>query len=124
MFLYNGSMYAPHDSVFNAFIPYRGDFSGEGVAVRGGTWDVKHVLGEVAVAEDGSCAFEAPACTPVFFQLLDAEGRCIQTMRSWATLMPGEFNSCVGCHEEKRTAPPGTGRAPSQRSSRRSTRRI
>ena len=108
MFLYGGSMYAPHDSAYDSFIPYRGDNSGEGVAVRGGTWDVKHVLGEVAVADDGSCAFEVPACNPVYFQLLDAEGRCVQTMRSWATLMPGEFNSCVGCHEDKRDAPPGS----------------
>ena len=105
MFLHNGSMYAPHDECFNAFIPYYGDNSGEGVAVSGGTWDVKHVLGEVDVAADGSCAFVAPACNPVYFQLLDAEGRCVQTMRSWATLMPGEFNSCIGCHEEKRDAP-------------------
>ena len=101
MFLYNGSMYAPHDACFNKYIHYYGDNSGEGIGVRGCTWDVKHVLGEVDVAEDGSCVFEAPACNPVFFQLLDAEGRCIQTMRSWSTLMPGEFNSCIGCHENK-----------------------
>ena len=106
MFLHNGSMYAPHDECFKMFIPYYGDNSGEGVAVQGGAWDVKHVLGEVDVAPDGSCAFSVPACNPVYFQLLDAEGRCVQTMRSWAVLMPGEFNSCVGCHEEKSDAPP------------------
>ena len=101
MFLYNGSMYAPHDACFSKYIGYYGDNSGEGIGVRGCTWDVKHVLGEVDVAADGSCAFEAPAGNPVFFQLLDAEGRCVQTMRSWSTLMPGEFNSCIGCHENK-----------------------
>ena len=104
MFLYNGSMYAPHDSEYASYIPYRGDNSGEGLTVRGGAWDVKHVLGEVDVAEDGSCAFECPVCCPVYFQLLDAEGRCVQTMRSWSTLRPGEFNSCIGCHELKTDA--------------------
>ena len=108
MFLYNGSMYAPHDNCFNAFIGYYGDNSGEGLGVRGCTWDVKHVLGEVDVKPDGSCAFEVPAGNPVFFQLLDAEGRCVQTMRSWSTLMPGEVNACVGCHENKFEAPTPT----------------
>ena len=71
------------------------------VANRGGTWDVKHVLGEVEVEEDGSAFFEVPANTPVYFQLLDEKGRMIQTMRSWSTLMPGETFSCLGCHEDK-----------------------
>lgn len=107
-FIRRGSMYAPHDACFNEFIPYRGDISGEAVAVRGGAWDVKHVLGEVDVAPDGSCVFEVPACNPVYFQLLDGEGRCVQTMRSCATLMPGEYQGCVGCHEAKTKAPPST----------------
>ena len=117
MFLYNGSMYAPHDACFDKYIAYYGDNSGEGLGVRGCTWDVKHVFGEVDVAPDGSCAFEAPACNPVYFQLLDAEGRCIQTMRSWSTLMPGEFNSCIGCHENKleASAPVSRGRLKVQR---------
>jgi len=105
-FFHAGSMYAPHDACFRPYIPYEGDISGSAVAVRGGAWDVKHVLGEVDVAADGSCTFEAPACNPVYFQLLDAEGRCVQTMRSWATLMPGEYQGCVGCHESKLEAPP------------------
>jgi len=29
-------------------------------------------------------------------------------MRSWATLMPGEYQGCVGCHEAKTEAPPRT----------------
>ncbi|MHC4867350.1 MAG: HzsA-related protein, partial [Planctomycetota bacterium] len=64
-------------------------------------WDVKIVLGEAPVYEDGSAAFEVPARTPVYFQAIDANGHVVQTMRSWSTLMPGEIFSCVGCHENK-----------------------
>jgi hypothetical protein len=64
-------------------------------------WDVKVVLGEAPVYEDGSAAFEVPARTPVYFQAIDAQGHVVQTMRSWSTLMPGEVHGCVGCHENK-----------------------
>ncbi len=72
------------------------------VAIENGSQDVKHVLGEVDVEADGSAYFEVPARTPVFFQLLDARGRCVQTMRSWTMVQPGERAGCVGCHEDKR----------------------
>ena len=108
-FIRKGSMCAPHDACFDKYIPYEGDISGEALTVPGGAWDVKHVLGEVDVAADGSCAFEVPACTPVYFQLLDERGFCVQTMRSWSTLMPGEINACIGCHESKRDASPPSG---------------
>ena len=116
-FIRKGSMCAPHDACFDKYIPYEGDISGEALTVPGGAWDVKHVLGEVDVAPDGSCAFEIPACTPCYFQLLDARGFCVQTMRSWATLMPGEVNACIGCHERKRdaSAPGLAGRVPVQK---------
>lgn len=71
------------------------------ISFNSGSWDVKHVLGEVAVESDGSAFFEVPARTPVYFQLLDEKGRCVQTMRSWATLQPGEQFACLGCHENK-----------------------
>jgi len=64
-------------------------------------WDVKIVLGEAPVYEDGSAAFKVPARTPVYFQAIDANGHVAQTMRSWSTLMPGEVFSCIGCHEDK-----------------------
>ncbi|NQT94264.1 MAG: hypothetical protein HQ559_16000 [Lentisphaerae bacterium] len=67
-------------------------------------WDVKIVLGEAPVHEDGSAAFEVPARTPVYFQAIDADGHVIQTMRSWSTLMPGETFGCIGCHESKNEA--------------------
>jgi hypothetical protein len=67
-------------------------------------WDVKIVLGEAPVYEDGSAAFEVPARRPVYFQAIDARGHVVQTMRSWSTLMPGEIFSCSGCHENKNEA--------------------
>ena len=49
--------------------------------------------------------FTAPARKALYFQLLDENNRVVQTMRSWATLMPNERFSCIGCHEDKKTAP-------------------
>ena len=75
-----------------------------------GPWDIKRILGTVPVAEDGSAYFEVPANTPVAFQPLDANGRTLQLMRSWITVMPGEIQSCAGCHE-----PQNSGAGPHQR---------
>jgi hypothetical protein len=71
------------------------------ISLNSGSWDVKHVLGEADIEADGSCSFEVPARTPVYFQVLDAKGYVIQSMRSWATLHNGEHFSCIGCHESK-----------------------
>ncbi len=67
---------------------------------------VKRILSEVPVEADGSVHFTAPAGRTLFFQLLDAERRCVQTMRSFTGLMPGEQRGCVGCHELHSTTPP------------------
>lgn len=64
-----------------------------------GPWDMRRVLGTVPVREDGSALFSVPANTPIALQPLDAEGKSLQVMRSWVTARPGEFLSCVGCHE-------------------------
>lgn len=69
-------------------------------------WDVKRVLGTVAVEKDGSAIFEIPANVPISLQPLDENGRAMQLMRSWFTGMPGEVVSCVGCHEDQNTLPP------------------
>lgn len=66
---------------------------------------VKRILSEVPVEADGSVYFKAPAGRALFFQLLDADRRCLQTMRSFTGLMPGEQRGCVGCHEMHSTAP-------------------
>ena len=70
---------------------------------------VKRILSEVPVEADGSVYFKAPAGRSLYFQLLDADRRCLQTMRSFAGLMPGEQRGCVGCHEMHSTAPPRQG---------------
>jgi len=79
------------------------------VAIGNGSWDPKVILGDATVHEDGSVFFKAPARTPVYFQLLDAKGRMVQSMRSWSTLQPGENASCTGCHEPKNTSPSVSG---------------
>lgn len=71
------------------------------ISLNSGSWDVKHVLGEADIEADGSCSFEVPAHAPVYFQVLDAKGYTIQSMRSWSTLQNGERFSCIGCHENK-----------------------
>jgi len=81
------------------------------ISIGNGAWDVKRVLGEATVRRDGSAWFRVPARTPVYFQVLDARGYALQTMRSWATLQPGEVVSCAGCHEEK-SVPPCVGPVP------------
>jgi len=65
----------------------------------GGPWEVMRILGTVPLEEDGSATFRVPANTPVAVQALDGEGKAVQLMRSWFTVMPGETLSCVGCHE-------------------------
>lgn len=64
-----------------------------------GEENARAVLGVVPVAEDGSARFLAPANKPLLFQLLDADGRAVQIMRSLTYLQPGERISCAGCHE-------------------------
>ncbi len=75
------------------------------VGVGNTAWDLKRVHGTVDVHQDGSALFTAPANTPLYFQALDSNNRVVQTMRSWSTLMPGEMQSCVGCHEHKNSVP-------------------
>lgn len=75
------------------------------VAIGNGTWDPKIVLGDATVHDDGSAIFRVPARTPIYFQLLDENGRMVQSMRSWTSLQPGENGSCVGCHEHKNRTP-------------------
>ena len=72
----------------------------------GGPWEVMRILGTVPLERDGSVMFRVPANTPIAVQALDAEGKAVQLMRSWFTVMPGETLSCVGCHERPSEAAP------------------
>ncbi|MFI3261877.1 MAG: hypothetical protein R3Y26_03095 [Rikenellaceae bacterium] len=88
-------------------------WQGEGAhypAVNWHSFEVKRILGEVEVKEDGSAHFKAPAGVHLYFQLLDKDKKMIQSMRSGVSLMPGEINGCIGCHEDRLNVPVPTGR--------------
>jgi hypothetical protein len=72
----------------------------------GATYAGKRVLGEVPVEPDGSAYFHVPAGIPIYFMVLDGQGRALQRMRSFTHLMPGEVQGCVGCHESRHSVPP------------------
>jgi len=63
-------------------------------------------LGIVPVEDDGSIYCEAPVGKTIYFQLLDADGMAVQSMRSATYVHAGEQMSCVGCHESKWQANP------------------
>jgi hypothetical protein len=71
----------------------------------------KQVLGTVPVEADGSAFFKAPAGVPLLFQVLDKQGRAVQTMRSLTYLQKGENSSCIGCHESPDSVPDSAPRA-------------
>lgn len=84
-------------------------WNGQGVERPGMSWhdfNNKRILGTVPVEADGSAAFTMPSDRFVYFQLLDDNGMMIQSMRSGTTVQSGEWVGCVGCHDERRAAPP------------------
>ena len=66
---------------------------------------VKRILGTVPIAPDGSVAFKVPSGQALHFQLLDEKQRCIQIMRSFTGVMPGETRGCLGCHGMHHVSP-------------------
>ncbi len=69
-------------------------------------WDIRGILGRVPVEPDGSARFTVPANMPIAMQPLDEDGKAMQLMRAWTTAMPGENQSCIGCHESLDMVPP------------------
>ncbi len=67
----------------------------------GATYAPKRHWGTVKVEQDGSACFKVPTGKPIYFMALDAEGRAVQRMRSFTHFMPGETQSCVGCHDSR-----------------------
>ncbi|MGO8749822.1 MAG: hypothetical protein ACLQNE_28085 [Thermoguttaceae bacterium] len=63
------------------------------------------ILGTVPVEADGSAYFSIPAGKGVLFQALDPFGFAYQTMRSLTYVQPGERVACIGCHENRHSAP-------------------
>lgn len=88
-------------------VPRKGVPEG-GVVKTAGTliFTIKRVLGTVPVEPDGSAYFIVPANRNVYFELLDADQREIQRMRSVICFKPGETQTCIGCHESRNTSPP------------------
>jgi hypothetical protein len=66
----------------------------------------KATHGLVPVDEDGSANFYAPAGKVLYFEALDKDYNELQRMRSVVQLQPGESRGCIGCHEDRLTAPP------------------
>ncbi len=56
--------------------PAGGALASTPISIGNGAWDVKVVLGEAKVYEDGSALFTVPARRPVYFQALDERGCC------------------------------------------------
>ncbi|MBN2327070.1 MAG: SUMF1/EgtB/PvdO family nonheme iron enzyme [Candidatus Omnitrophica bacterium] len=90
--------------VFAYHFGYRG-LAGPHKIGYGGPWEAMRILGTVPVEKDGSAIFHVPSNTPLSLQALDNEGKAVQLMRSWFTAMPGEYVSCIGCHENPSDAP-------------------
>ncbi len=67
-------------------------------------FNAKRILGTVPVADDGSAYFAVPSDRFVYFQLLDARGMMIHSMRSGTSVHSGERASCIGCHESRQAA--------------------
>jgi len=67
-------------------------------------FSAKNYLGIVPVEPDGSAYFEVPSGRAIYLQALDADGRMIQSMRTFVQASPGVTRSCIGCHEHKFSA--------------------
>jgi hydrazine synthase alpha subunit-like protein len=75
----------------------------------GGTFTLERIVGTVPVEPDGSAYFRLPALRSFFFVALDENDLAVKRMQSFVTVQPGETTSCVGCHEQRVTAPPHAG---------------
>jgi len=70
------------------------------------TYAPKKVWGFADVEPDGSAHFRVPTGVPIYFMALDEHGRALQRMRSFTHLMPGERQSCIGCHADRNSTTP------------------
>ncbi len=89
--------------------------SGRGGSMGVGTiWYANRVVGLVPIEKDGSAHFQVPALRSLYFHVLDKEGKMLMTQGSDFHTMPGEFRSCIGCHEQSKgiDAPPDASKSP------------
>ena len=87
------------------FEPTRGSM-GYAPVIGRGTMFVRRIFGTVPVEADGSAHFKAPAIKDISINALDSDGRTVMRMGSTFQIMPGEIQSCIGCHEHRHMAPP------------------
>ncbi len=66
----------------------------------------EELLGHIPVEPDGSFYAQVPARTPLRLETVGADGRILQSMRSWFWVMPDEARGCIGCHEDRELTPP------------------
>ncbi len=76
------------------------------------SWSPVRVIGDVAVAGDGSACFKVPSDTAVYFQALDENRMEVYRMRSMVSFKAGEVRGCRGCHESQAKSPIAAGRIP------------
>jgi hypothetical protein len=67
-------------------------------------FEQQQILGYAPVEPDGSFKLQVPADVPLALQVVDAEGRSIQTHTNWIQVRPGERRTCDGCHSPRRGA--------------------
>ena len=81
---------------------YRSRRSGASVAYPYGSNGYAAVepvlLGEAPVAEGGSFAARVPAGTPLIWEVVDADGNVLVKERFWNQVLPGQTQTCNGCH--------------------------
>jgi hypothetical protein len=71
----------------------------------GGTFTLAQIVGTVPVEPDGSAFMEVPPLKSLFFVALDENDVAVKRMHSFTILQPGETLGCVGCHEQRNSAP-------------------
>ncbi|NOZ52066.1 MAG: hypothetical protein GXP08_02815 [Gammaproteobacteria bacterium] len=68
---------------------------------RGGTFEMREILGYAEIEPDGSVYVEIPAEVPIALTVTDREGRALMNHSSWIQVMPGEERVCNGCHSPR-----------------------
>jgi hypothetical protein len=69
-----------------------------------GTVHARRLIGLVPIEPDGSAHFQVPAYRSLSLNVLNSEGKTLMRMGSDMHVMPGENNSCIGCHEVREGA--------------------
>ncbi len=92
-----------HDASLSTLAPGTGTDTNSTKMVQ--VFGLQGLIGEVAVAEDGSFYIEVDADTPIQFRTLSAAGALLRGPSDWISVRPGERRSCIGCHEDRELAP-------------------